>query len=201
MSASWLGRRGRGRPAGRHAAPRGRAVDSRDGDTPAGGSPGFFADEPGLLPAEPGFLAVDAVPAAAAGRPAPPFLDRPPTASAPAPNAGFLGAPPMADAVFISQVTDAARAAVADTAVSAVVPPGAEPVMTIDALGRKCPIPIIMLAARIVEVPVGSVIAVLADDPAAYTDVPAWCGLKSHDCVFRVDLRSAGWAFGVSRRY
>lgn len=107
----------------------------------------------------------------------------------------------MADAVFISQVTDAARAAVADTVVSPAVPPGAEPVVTIDAVGRKCPIPIIMLAARIVEVPVGSVIAVLADDPAAYTDVPAWCGLKSHDCVFRVDLRSGGWAFGVRRRY
>ena len=122
-------------------------------------------------------------------------------ATAAAPGEGFLGAPPMADAVFISQVTDAARAAVADTVVSPVVLPGAEPVMTIDAVGRKCPIPIIMLAARIVEVPVGSVIAVLADDPAAYTDVPAWCGLKSHDCVFRADLRSGGWAFGVRRRY
>ena len=79
--------------------------------------------------------------------------------------------------------------------------PVSQPLLTIDALGRKCPIPIIMLAARIVEVPVGSVIAVLADDPAAYTDVPAWCGLKSHDCVFRTDLRVGGWAFGVRRRY
>ena len=32
-------------------------------------------------------------------------------------------------------------------------------------------------------------IAVLADDPAAYSDIPAWCGLKSHDCVFRGRLR------------
>jgi tRNA 2-thiouridine synthesizing protein A len=190
MSASWLGRRGR--PAGRHAAPRGRAGDSRGGDSPASGSSAFF-------PAEPGILADETVPAAALGTPAPPSLDSPPTAAAP--DAGFLGAPPMADAVFISQVTDAARAAVADTVVPAVVPPGAEPLMTIDALGRKCPIPIIMLAARIVEVPVGSVIAVFADDPAAYTDVPAWCGLKSHDCVFRTDLRAGGWAFGVRRRY
>ena len=140
-------------------------------------------------------------PAAAIGTPAPPSWEPPPTAIAQAPDAGFLGAPPMADAVFISQVTDAARAAVADTVVATVVPTGAEPLVTIDALGRKCPIPIIMLAARIVEVPVGSVIAVFADDPAAYTDVPAWCGLKSHDCVFRTDLRSGGWAFGVRRRY
>ncbi len=75
-----------------------------------------------------------------------------------------------------------------------------QPVITIDALGRKCPIPIIMLAEQIRDVPVGAVIAVLADDPAAYSDIPAWCGMKSHDCVFRSELES-GWAFGVRRRY
>ncbi len=74
------------------------------------------------------------------------------------------------------------------------------PLITIDALGRKCPIPIIMLAEQIRDVPVGAVIAVLADDPAAYTDIPAWCSLKSHDCVYRGDLPS-GWSFGVRRRY
>ncbi len=77
---------------------------------------------------------------------------------------------------------------------------GAAPALTIDALGRKCPIPIIMLAEQIRDVPVGSVIAVLADDPAAYTDVPAWCQMKSHECVFRADLPS-GWSFGIRRRY
>jgi tRNA 2-thiouridine synthesizing protein A len=72
--------------------------------------------------------------------------------------------------------------------------------VTIDALGRKCPIPIIMLAEQIRDVPVGGVIAVLADDPAAYSDVPAWCQMKSHECVFRTDLTS-GWSFGIRRRY
>ena len=74
------------------------------------------------------------------------------------------------------------------------------PLLTIDALGRKCPIPIIMLAEQIRDVPVGEVIAVLADDPAAYTDVPAWCGMKSHEFVYRDELES-GWAFGIRRRY
>jgi tRNA 2-thiouridine synthesizing protein A len=93
------------------------------------------------------------------------------------------------------------------TEVSAPVPapdaaPGqpVPPLLTIDALGRKCPIPIIMLAEQIRDVPVGAVIAVLADDPAAYTDVPAWCGMKSHEFVFRSELES-GWAFGIRRRY
>jgi tRNA 2-thiouridine synthesizing protein A len=111
----------------------------------------------------------------------------------------------MADAPpapLVSPVTDDARAAVAELAAAlpAHVPAGLTPLVTIDALGRKCPIPIIMLAQQIRDVPVGSVIAVLADDPAAYTDIPAWCGLKSHDCVFRVD-HASGWSFGVRRRY
>jgi tRNA 2-thiouridine synthesizing protein A len=100
----------------------------------------------------------------------------------------------------VSPVTEAARAAAAGAWVPAEVPPGASPALTIDALGRKCPIPIIMLAAQIRDVPVGAVIAVLADDPAVYTDVPAWCALKSHECVFRADLPS-GWAFGIRRGY
>lgn len=99
-----------------------------------------------------------------------------------------------------SPVTDGAREAALGLALPDLIPPGAAPELTIDALGRKCPIPIIMLAGRIREVPVGSVIAVLADDPAAYSDVPAWCALKSHDCVFRVEA-GTGWSFGIRRGY
>ncbi|MFB9835319.1 sulfurtransferase TusA family protein [Actinoallomurus acaciae] len=86
-------------------------------------------------------------------------------------------------------------------------PPEAPPVntgpralVTIDALGRKCPIPIIMLAERIGEVPVGEIIAVKADDVAARTDVPAWCRMKSQDFVWEETL-PRGWAFHVRRTY
>ena len=76
------------------------------------------------------------------------------------------------------------------------------PALRIDALGRKCPIPIIMLAERIGEVTVGQIVQVLADDPAAKTDVPAWCGLKSHDYVGSAELADqTGWAFLVRRSY
>jgi len=93
------------------------------------------------------------------------------------------------------------REAAGPVAVDAPAPADVGAVLvTIDALGRKCPIPIIWLAEQIRDVPVGGVIAVLADDPAAYSDIPAWCSLKSHDCVFRADLPS-GWSFGVRRRY
>jgi tRNA 2-thiouridine synthesizing protein A len=174
----WLGR-----PTGRHAAgARGRA---KADPAPAAGVP----SEP-MPPAE---------------RPwaAPP--EGPPWDAAPSPGGGLLAAPTMSDAPaapLVSPVTDAARAAVADSAASLpdYIPAGMAPLITVDALGRKCPIPIIMLAQQIRDVPVGGVIAVLADDPAAYTDIPAWCGLKSHDCVFRTSYAS-GWSFGVRRRY
>jgi tRNA 2-thiouridine synthesizing protein A len=93
-----------------------------------------------------------------------------------------------------------ASASSASAVASPALAPVPRPVLTIDALGRKCPIPIIMLAEQIRDVPVGAIVAVLADDPAAYSDVPAWCGMKSHECVFRSDLPS-GWAFGIRRRY
>jgi len=117
-------------------------------------------------------------------------------------SAGAAASPDSAGSPgsLASPVTEAARAAAAGAWVPGEVPPGATPTLTIDALGRKCPIPIIMLAAQIRDVPVGAVIAVLADDPAVYTDVPAWCALKSHECVFRADLPS-GWAFGIRRGY
>ncbi|MFE9101627.1 sulfurtransferase TusA family protein [Actinomadura geliboluensis] len=80
-------------------------------------------------------------------------------------------------------------------------PAGPPPVLVIDALGRKCPIPIIMLAERIREVPVGQVVAVLADDAAARTDVPAWCRMKSQDFVREETLQQGGWGFHIRRTY
>jgi tRNA 2-thiouridine synthesizing protein A len=81
------------------------------------------------------------------------------------------------------------------------VPQGPSPVLVIDALGRKCPIPIILLAERIREVPVGEIVAVTADDVAARTDVPAWCRMKSQDFVREETLPLGGWAFHVRRMY
>ena len=74
------------------------------------------------------------------------------------------------------------------------------PSLTIDALGRKCPIPIIMVAQQIRDVPVGEIVAVRADDPAAYSDIPSWCGLKSHELAYRQSLER-GWEFGIRRKY
>ncbi|WP_306367563.1 sulfurtransferase TusA family protein [Nocardiopsis sp. CC223A] len=79
--------------------------------------------------------------------------------------------------------------------------PGATtPSVIVEAVGRKCPIPIIWVAQRLHEVPIGGVIAVTADDPAAKADIPAWCRMKMHEFVAEVPL-ARGSAFHIRRMY
>lgn len=53
--------------------------------------------------------------------------------------------------------------------------------ITIDCLGQRCPLPVIALARQIRDVEIGEVIRVLADDPAAANDIPAWCRMKEQE--------------------
>ena len=56
-------------------------------------------------------------------------------------------------------------------------PVPAEPEV-LDCAGQRCPLPVIALARRLVKLPVGAVLRVLADDPAAAVDIPAWCRMR-----------------------
>jgi TusA-related sulfurtransferase len=53
--------------------------------------------------------------------------------------------------------------------------------LVVDCTGQRCPLPVIMLARRIGEVPIGGVVLLLADDPAAQADVPAWCRMRGQE--------------------
>lgn len=57
------------------------------------------------------------------------------------------------------------------------------PDLELDCRGMLCPLPIIELGRRYAEVPVGGVVAVVAEDPAARVDVPAWCRLRGQEYV------------------
>ncbi|MFD8937280.1 cysteine desulfurase/sulfurtransferase TusA family protein [Streptomyces sp. NPDC059578] len=50
--------------------------------------------------------------------------------------------------------------------------------LVVDALGKRCPLPVIELAKVIGRVPVGGTVVVLADDEAARWDIPAWCEMR-----------------------
>ncbi|MYS40489.1 aminotransferase class V-fold PLP-dependent enzyme, partial [Streptomyces sp. SID5998] len=53
--------------------------------------------------------------------------------------------------------------------------------LVLDALGKRCPIPVIELAKVIGDVPVGGTVRVLADDAAARLDIPAWCEMRGQE--------------------
>jgi len=51
----------------------------------------------------------------------------------------------------------------------------------VDARGLRCPLPVIRLAEAARDAPAGTRIIVLATDPAARYDIPAWCRMRSHE--------------------
>lgn len=60
-----------------------------------------------------------------------------------------------------------------------------EPVIDLwlDCRSMRCPLPIIELARRFDQVPIGGTIAVVTADLAARVDVPAWCRLRHQEYV------------------
>lgn len=54
-------------------------------------------------------------------------------------------------------------------------------VIEVDARGLRCPLPVIRLAEAAKNTPSGTRITVLATDPAARHDIPAWCRMRHHE--------------------
>ncbi|MEU9730013.1 aminotransferase class V-fold PLP-dependent enzyme [Streptomyces sp. NPDC048002] len=73
-----------------------------------------------------------------------------------------------------------------------------EDVLVVDALGKRCPIPVIELAKVIGEVPVGGTVRVLSDDEAARLDIPAWCEMRGQEYVGE-EPADGGTAYSVRR--
>ena len=53
----------------------------------------------------------------------------------------------------------------------------------LDCRGLRCPQPVIELARRVGDVAVGGLLAVVATDPAAGSDIRAWCRMKGQEFV------------------
>jgi tRNA 2-thiouridine synthesizing protein A len=66
----------------------------------------------------------------------------------------------------------------------------------LDCRGMRCPLPVIHLARELPTVEVGGIIRVLATDPAAAVDIPAWCRMKNQEYLGEPE---AG-AYDVRRR-
>src|SRR3954467_13089996 len=72
--------------------------------------------------------------------------------------------------------------------------------MRLDMRGKRCPLPVIELARRIGDVEVGETLTVVADDPAAASDIAAWCRMRDHEFVSTSDEGDAT-AYEVRRRH
>lgn len=57
------------------------------------------------------------------------------------------------------------------------------PEAVLDARGERCPLPVIRLARLVHERPDVGRVVLLATDPAAAHDVPAWCRMRGHHYV------------------
>ena len=55
--------------------------------------------------------------------------------------------------------------------------------LEIDTTGLRCPLPVLALARRILEIKVGEMIAMTSDDPAAGPDVHAWARMTGHTFI------------------
>lgn len=72
--------------------------------------------------------------------------------------------------------------------------------LVVDARGTRCPMPVILAARAASTLAAGTVIQVLATDPAAAADLPAWCRMRAHtvldvahaDDVIRCRIRLGG---------
>ena len=74
-----------------------------------------------------------------------------------------------------------------------------EPAVVLDCTDLPCPRPIIELAKAVPGVAVGDLVAVVARDPAARYDVPAWCRMRGQEYVGE-DLSPDGVPRYVVRR-
>lgn len=65
---------------------------------------------------------------------------------------------------------------------SPVPPPSLLPV-EVDARGQRCPMPVVRLAAALAGLPEGATVLLRATDPAARSDVPAFCRMRGLELV------------------
>jgi len=73
---------------------------------------------------------------------------------------------------------------------------GENPVL-LDATGQRCPLPVIALAKVARSLATGAVVVVIATDPAARHDVPAWARLRGHDVLEITESEPGTWRLTV----
>lgn len=69
----------------------------------------------------------------------------------------------------------------------------------VDSRGRRCPLPVLDLARALPSHPIGTELTVLADDPAAASDLAAWCRMTGQLLVSSQPEPTGGTGYRVRR--
>ena len=56
---------------------------------------------------------------------------------------------------------------------------------TLDALGLRCPEPVMMLRGMIRKMNTGETLLIIADDPSTTRDIPSFCEFMDHTLVYQ----------------
>lgn len=75
----------------------------------------------------------------------------------------------------------------------------AEPVLEIDARGLLCPLPVLRARKALLGLPGGTLVRLLADDPAAVLDVPHFCAEAGHAFLDDAAAPGGGRAYLIRR--
>ncbi|WP_286270748.1 sulfurtransferase TusA [Thalassotalea hakodatensis] len=54
---------------------------------------------------------------------------------------------------------------------------------TLDALGLRCPEPVMMIRMNIRKISAGETLLVIADDPSTARDIPSFCRFMEHELI------------------
>ena len=73
-----------------------------------------------------------------------------------------------------------------------------DPTVLIDARGLLCPLPVLRARKRLLALPPGTMVEVLADDPMALVDLPHFCAEAGHGHLSVVE--KDGWQRHLIRR-
>lgn len=69
----------------------------------------------------------------------------------------------------------------------------------LDALGLRCPEPVMMIRKQIRLMETNQKLLIIADDPATVRDVPSFCRFMGHELVFK-DVDKSPYQFIVQKK-
>lgn len=75
-----------------------------------------------------------------------------------------------------------------------------EAAATLDARGRRCVLLSLAVAEAIEPLPASAVLEVLSDDPAAPSEIPAWCRRTGHELLTLEPEPESGYRLLLRRR-